>query len=329
MRVVVVGAGAIGSAYAWLLARAGHDVAIVDVRRDHVEAVARDGLVAVLPDGEQAVRVAATTEPEALAPAEFVLVATKSFSTREAAARMGPLLRPRTLVATVQNGLGNDRALADVLGPRVVLPGSTTVAAEPAGPGRVRISKATLASGSTTSLGPPRDAPELLGDVRRLCEELTAAGLPAEALPDVDVVVWRKLALAGSMAPLSAVLGFTIADVIENPAATALLRRLVEEIVAVARATGVDLDLDETWALALATYGSVGPHRASMAVDVAERRPTEIDAMCVEVARLGREHGVPAPVNEVVGELVRAIEHHSGARARPAPEALLAAAASG
>lgn len=308
MKVAIVGAGAIGSTYAWFLARAGHEVAIVDVRRDHVEAIARKGLVAELPGGLEAVRVTAATDPRRLPEAELILVATKSFATEEAARAAAPLAGEATWVATVQNGLGNDRALAGVFGPRRVLPGSTTVAAELAGPGRVRVAASTAAGRSTTSLGPPRGAPELIDCVRALCDELTAAGLPAEALADVDLVIWRKLALAGSMAPLSAVLGLTVADTLANPAAASLLRRLVEEIVAVARACDVGLDLDEVWRLCLATFETVGPHRTSMAVDVAEGRRTEIEAMCVEVARLGRERGVPAPVNEVVGDIVRALE---------------------
>lgn len=312
MRVAVVGAGAIGSTYAWFLARAGHEVAIVDVRRDHVEAVARDGLVAELPGGLEAVRVEAVTDAGQLPVADLVLVATKAFATEEAGLAAVALVGEATRVATVQNGLGNDRTLARVLGPRRVLPGSTTVAAELAGPGHVRVAASTAAGRSTTSLGPPRDAPELLDEVGGLCAELTVAGLPAEAVADVDLVVWRKLALAGSMAPLSAVLGLTVSDTLANPAAASLLRRLVEEIVAVARAGGVALDPDEIWRLCLATFETVGPHRSSMAVDIAEGRRTEIEAMCVEVARLGRELGVPAPVNEVVGEIVRSLELRQG-----------------
>jgi 2-dehydropantoate 2-reductase len=137
---------------------------------------------------------------------------------------------------------------------------------------------------------------------------LTASGLPAVVELDIDLVIWRKLVLASSMGPLSAVLGTTVGGTLRSPPAVDLLRRLIEEIAAVARACGVPLEAGESWALAETTFGSLGDHRASMAVDLAERRRTEIGAMCVEVARLGREHGVPTPVNEVVGELVLALE---------------------
>jgi len=295
VRVGIVGAGAIGCTYGWFLARAGHEVVLVDVREDQIAAIARDGLVAELPDRtEEAVGV-----ETALKPVEVVLVATKSFATEEAARDAWPLLGPETLVTTVQNGLGNVEALQRVFGAERVVPGSTTVAAEPGGLGRVRIAESTMAGRSKTVLGPGLEA---------FASALTAAGLPAPIDPEVELVIWRKLVLAGSMGPLSAALGLTVGATFRNEPARALLRRLIGETAAVARACGVPLADEDAWALAEATFPSLGDHRASIAVDIAEGRRTEIDAMCVEVARLGREHDVPAPVNEVVGELVRALE---------------------
>jgi 2-dehydropantoate 2-reductase len=307
MKVAVIGAGAIGSTYAWFLARVGHDVVIVDVRADHVEATARDGLTAELPDRQETVKVQAATDSSTVGRVDFVLIATKSYANEDAARAAVPLLGDSTLVATVQNGLGNDRVLASVIGRQRVLPGSTTVAAMPGGPGRVVIPSSTATGRSLTSLAPPRDAPELLDRVGVIAAELSAAGLPAEARPDVDVLIWRKLAVAASMAPLSAILRFTVAETLANASAAALLRRLVEEVVAVGRACRVELELEEIWQHATAIFESVGPHYASMAVDVMAGRRTEIEAMSVEVARLGREHGVAAPVSDVLGALVLAL----------------------
>ena len=83
---------------------------------------------------------------------------------------------------------------------------------------------------------------------------------------------------------------------------------MFEEIVAVAHATGVPLDEEAAWEHALTTFREVGPHTTSMAADVLAHRRTEIDAFCGEVARLGAEHGVPTPVNWVVGNALKAVE---------------------
>ncbi len=309
MKVAIIGAGAIGSTYAWRLARAGHDVGVVDIWREHLDAVAREGLVAELPDGSaDAVRVAAVEDASRLGVADLVIVATKSFATVEAGRSAALCAGAETWVGTVQNGLGNDAKLAAVLGVDRVLPGSTTVGAEMAGPGRVRPNRGVVAGQSMTSFGRPRSEAAVPDAVHAICRELGAAGLPAEALEDVDLVVWRKLCLAGSMAPVAAVLRSTVGGVMENEAARGLLRRLIAEIVAVGQAGGVALEGDEIWGHASEVFATVGHHPPSMAVDVAQGRRTEIDAFCVEVARLGAEHGVPTPVNDVVGELIRALE---------------------
>ena len=309
MRIGIVGAGAIGGTYAWFLARAGHEVALLDIRGDHVEAVRADGLVALLPDGsEEAVAVAISSVGAELAPAPIVMVATKAYSTEDAVRGAAGLVGPETILTTVQNGLGNDRAIARVVGEARVAPGSTTVAAEGRPPGKVLVGASVLGGHSHTVVGKPRGVAEIPVAVSDFAAALSGAGLPAEVVESADLVIWRKLVLAGSMGPLSAALQMTVAGVMENPPARALLFRLVDEIAAVATATGVPLDATECRTLCENTFGPLGHHRASMTVDVAEGRRTEIDAMCVEVACLGREHGVPAPVNEVVGEMIRALE---------------------
>ena len=137
---------------------------------------------------------------------------------------------------------------------------------------------------------------------------MTAAGLTTEALDSADLVIWTKLALAGPMGPVTALLRRTVSDVADDEHAFALVRAMFEEIVAVAHATGVPLDEREAWEHAQKTFREVGPHTTSMAADVLAHRRTEIDAFCGEVARLGAEHGVPTPVNWVVGNALKAVE---------------------
>ena len=189
-----------------------------------------------------------------------------------------------------------------MIGPARVVPGTTTVGAEQSGPGVVTMSLATAARTSVTHLGPPRTGQPLPDEVKEIAATLTAAGLPTEALDSADVVIWTKLALAGPMGPVTALLRRTVRDVTADEHSYALVRAMFEEIVAVAHATGVPLDAEAAWAHALTTFREVGPHTTSMAADVLARRRTEIDAFCGEVTRLGAENGVPTPVNWVVGQ---------------------------
>ena len=309
MKIAVLGAGAMGSVFGGHLALAGHDVTLVDTWREHMEAVAAHGLDLRTPQGESVVvPLRAIHEPSRLEPVELVIVLTKTFAGAEALRSIARAVGPETWVATVQNGLGNDRRLAEVIGPERVVPGTTTVGAEQQGPGATTMSLATAARTSVTHLGPPRGAASLPAAVVEIAAVLTAAGLPTEALDSADVVIWTKLALAGPMGPVSALLRRTVRDVAENEHSLALIRSLFDEIVAVAHATGVPLDRDAVWAHALRTFDEVGPHTTSMAADVLAHRRTEIDAFCGEVARIGAEQGVPAPVNRAVWQALKAIE---------------------
>ncbi len=307
MRIAVMGAGAMGSAFGGYLALAGHDVTLVDVRRECVDAVNDRGLLLRLPGGEERqVALSAATDPSGLAHLDLVIVLTKAFATADAARSLKGVVGAATWVVTLQNGIGNDRALAAVLGAERVVGGTTTVGAEQTEPGTTTVAPSTASGDTVTYLGTPPGAAG--GEVTRVAEVLTAAGLPAVVLPSAEEAVWTKVALAAPMASISAVLGWTVADVYRNPHTRQLLRTLFDEIMAVAAARRVLVDPDTVWGYCEHTWQTVGPHMTSMAVDVRRGRRTEIDALNLEVARLGEAAGVPAPANRSLGLLVQALE---------------------
>ena len=309
MRTAILGAGAMGSVFGAHLALAGHDVTLVDVWQEHMEAVAGTGLELRTPDGSAlVVQMSAIHDPSLLGPVDLVIVLTKAFACADAIRSIAHALAPETWVVTLQNGLGNDRRLAAVIGPERVVPGTTTVGAEQRAPGVVTMSRATAAGTAVTHVGPPRTAAGMPAGVAAVAAALTGAGLPCEALESADVVIWTKLALAGPMGPVSALLRRSVRDVAENDHSLCLLRALFDEIVQVAAATGVTLDRDAVWAHAMSTFAATGHHTTSMAADVLARRRTEIDAFCGEVTRLGDEHGVPVHVNRAVWQALKAIE---------------------
>lgn len=217
-------------------------------------------------------------------------------------------VRDDTWVATVQNGLGNDRLLGEVFKPDQVIPGTTTVGAEQHAPGTTLMSPGTAAGQSLTQLGPPRGATSVPDGVRELARALTDAGLPTEVSDSADVVIWTKVALASSVGSLTAIMRRTIADVLDDAHSYELLSELFDEIVAVAHAAGAPLDRAAVWQHALRTWRSVGAHVTSMAADVVAGRRTEVDTWCLEVARIGAELGVPTPVTSTVGRLIKALE---------------------
>ncbi len=310
MRWAIVGSGAMGSVYGGHLALAGHDVTLVDVRDDHLRAIREHGLVMNRPgEGPVTVQVPVMAQPARdLTDVDVAIFLCKGFDTVAAAEGVKHALGPRSWAITVQNGLGNDKALASVLGVDRVVPGTTTVGAMTDGPGVVTMSPGTAQGTSLTHMGPPRSADGVPPELADVAAELTAAGLPAKADESADVVIWTKLAMAASMGSLTAILRRTVKDVWDDPHGRAVFGDLFDEILAVAAAEGVPLDRDAVWEHCAFTYDNVGHHATSMAADVVAGRRTETDTMALAVAELGARHGIPTPVIATIGRLVKTLE---------------------
>lgn len=314
-RVLVVGAGAMGSAIGALMAEADTDVTLFDIDAAHMAAIDASGLTIRHSDDATAThRVSlATTDPDAVGPADVVLVMTKSWATTDAVRAVRHAIGDATWVVSAQNGIGNGPRMAAAVPESQVMAGTTTVGSTVIEPGLVNVTATVTEGSSLTQFGLPATCPEPAA-AQIVADVFTNAGLRAEVLPDVDRVVWTKAAMAGTAGCLTAVAQLTIGDMVASPEAMETWRAMIDELFAVATAEGVELDQDAVAEHALTTYRTVGAHWSSMAVDIRERRRTEVDALCGEVARLGRLHGIPTPVNDTVTNLMRAIEHSWGDR---------------
>lgn len=313
MRVLIVGAGAMGSMFGGLLEQSGNHVTLLDPNTDHIDTVKANGLRLLYPDGTvQFSQVEATTSAFGIGPVDLVLVSTKSFSTRVAVSAVANSISDSTMVLTVQNGLGNDQILSEVVGPEKVLAGTTTAGAKIIEPGMTQLSPITADGKSLTEFSfistldnPPHSA---LQHAELIAAVLTASGLPARLATSVSIVVWTKLCLAATAAPLTAILRCTVEDLINTPSLQRIMRDVFDEIVSVAHAEGVHLDTDTVWHHLMSVFYAVGPHLTSMAVDISLGRQTEIDSMSIEISRRGSCHGIKTPLNDAIGRLIMAIQ---------------------
>ncbi len=298
MRIGIVGAGAIGLTLAAALA-AAHDVVVLARRDEVVQAIARDGIALV--DAGGAVRraaVRATADPRAFADRDAVLVAVKAFATRAALAPLRGVLAAHALVVSVQNGLDNAaEALAALPGARVVA-GSTMQGAIGLGPGRVQpIGRGATVFARDAGAAPSSD---------ELAAAFAAAGLDAQVVDDIALVLWRKLVVNAAINPLGALARRTNGAVGSDPDLVPLARALVAEAAAVAAAEGVTID--DPWGLLEAASRATAPNRTSMLQDLDAGRPTEIEAISGAIARRAAAHGIAVPLTQTVAHLVRARE---------------------
>lgn len=302
MNITVIGAGAMGSLFGALLAEAGQTVTLLDIRRDHVDAVNTNGLSIEKAGVRRMVRMQATTEPERIATTDLSMVFVKSTHTAAAAETAARLSGKTGLVLTLQNGMGNADTLAKTLDPSQVVAGTTSHGATFLGPGAIRhAGEGDTIIGSWSTAGRT--------GVERLAEVFRQANIATRVVDDVRTVLWAKLLINVGINAITALTGIKNGQILELEASRQLCCAAVEEAMAVARAQGIAVDgdpVEKVFQVAAAT----GPNRSSMGQDVDNRRLTEIAAINGFIVRIAEMAGVPVPVNRTLTALVETLQAH-------------------
>ena len=304
-RVAVMGAGAVGSFYGAMLARAGHEVTLIG-RPAHVQAVQRDGLRLEMAQQTYTVRLQASSDPAAIAGAELVLCCVKSGDTEAAARQMAPHLADTTLLMSLQNGVDNAETLARLL-PCRVIPAVVYVAVALGGPGVVRhFGRGDLAIGAMPG-GTQSSVPEW-PTLQTLVDFFAAAQVPVRIVPDVAVELWAKLLVNCAYNAISALAQMPYETLAARPDIVQLQHDVVSEVIAVAAAAGVTLPLDASLQAVARIAAGMPQQLSSTAQDMARKKPSEIDHLNGYIARRGRELGVSTPVNRTLHALVKLVE---------------------
>jgi 2-dehydropantoate 2-reductase len=301
VRLCVVGCGAVGSLFAANLAQLDDvEVWAYDLAEEHVRAINEHGL-RLSGAGDVVGRPRATADASELPACDFGIVATKAMHTGAAIAATAHAFADGA-VASVQNGIGNEEAIAEHVGR--VIRGTTFPAGRIVAPGHVQWD----VKGDTT-LGPFEPSPARMDEVVRLADACTRAGLPTTAVADARGPQWRKVIFNAATNPVGALTGLTHGRVCENATLRRLVSGLVDEGKAVAAVQGIQLDADPEELIDHAARPDVAyDHKASMLQDVEARRQTEIEYLNGGIARFGREHGVPTPLNEAIAALIEGVE---------------------
>lgn len=306
-RVVVIGAGAMGTLFAGLIARSGRQTVLVDVDRDRLARIEADGVRIVDATGSWTVPVATATADELDARYDLAIIFTKSAHTRAAASSLAHLAERGALALTLQNGLGNPEAIAETFPAERVLKGVAFLPADIGADGAVRTS-----AHLPLALGPLQT--EGAGAARDVAAMLAECGFAARASDEIDVEIWRKLAFNVALNTLGAALGMTNGELDTDPGRR-LATQIVEEVVATAQGLGIPVEpaevLDEVDGALVHHAG----HEASMLQDVRAGRRTEIDALAGAVCERAAAIGVETPATRVMADLVRLVEARGAADA--------------
>ena len=305
--IAVYGAGAVGCFFGAKLAEAGHAVRLI-ARPPHVAAIRADGLRFESAAGTRFVPMTATSDiDEGLAGADLVLVCVKTPDTEEAGRVIADRLGTGAVVVSLQNGVDNAERLwrgggIDALAAVVY------VATSMPGPGHLRhAGRGDLVIGD---YGPARAGRvREPGRAMRIAALFEGAGVPCPASADVRVELWVKLIVNCAFNAISALTRSRYGPMIADERIRVLMREVIGEAVAVARAEGIAVpDVDAQFAGAMAIGEAMAPATSSTAQDLSRGRRTEIDALNGYVAERGRALGVPTPANQALHALVRLAE---------------------
>jgi 2-dehydropantoate 2-reductase len=303
MKIAILGAGAMGSVVGGALAKAGNDVSFIEVAQPVIDAINSRGLVVEDKAGaRETIPTRATSNPSTVGPVDLLVVFVKCYHTEAAVRNALPLIGPATIVLSLQNGWGNGPRIAGIVGQEKLLLGVSYHSATVSAPGHVlHVGK------GMTFIGEPNGA--VTERLERTAAVFQNAGLEVTTRSQVIKEIWSKLALNACTLPTSSLLRFYAPQLVQHDSMLLLMRELLEEVVAVARAQNIALELDERWEAITGLLKRCAPTaKSSMLQDVEQSRATEIDVINGAIVEAGRGLNIATPYNNAMLWMVKSLE---------------------
>jgi len=294
MRIAVFGAGGVGGYFGGRLAQAGEDVVFI-ARGDHLKAMLTHGLRVDSVKGDFMLKpVKATDDPVQAGIVDVILVGVKAWQVTNAAEAMRQMVGPETFVLPLQNGLEAPTQLAAVLGDQHVLGGLCGLSTFIVGPGHIRHAGAEPFVRFGELDNRPSDR------VKRLQKVFERAGVIAKIPQDIQVALWMKFLFITAWGGVGAVTRTPLGVWRSLPETRQMAESALQEITIVAQARDITLP-ENAMPMTMNSYDSLPPDiTSSMQRDIAEGRPSELDAQIGAVVRFGKDADVATPLHRLI-----------------------------
>ena len=294
--ILIVGTGALASLFAARLSQAGYSITMLGSWKAGLEALQKDGVRLLDSEGnEHRFPVHVIDDPRQGRDIQHALVLVKAWQTEHIAEQLREFMTDDGLAVTLQNGLGNRETLARSLGWNRVALGVTTTGATLLGPGLVR-------EGGEGIISIERHP--ALGLIE---EALRSAKFNVNLVEDAQSLVWGKLVINTAINPLTAILRVPNGKLLELPSAREMMKALATETAQVAEVEKVQLPFPDPVAAAEDVARRTAANHSSMLQDVLRGAPTEIDAICGAVVKVGEKHDIETPINWACWKLIKAL----------------------
>jgi 2-dehydropantoate 2-reductase len=300
VKIAVMGAGAVGGYFGALLHRGGLDVTFI-ARGRHLEAIRSQGLQIKSPRGDFTVRANATSDPKEIGPVGLILFCVKSYDTEAATRQCLPMVGGETVILSLQNGVDNEERIAAIVGEDKVLGGVAYIGAGIVAPGVIdHTAEGRIVFGEMSGGLSERG--------RRLEQTFRDAGVPAEVSSNIQAILWGKLVWNAAFNALNTLVGGEVDVLVRRPETRTLAKRVMEEVRAVAVASGVLLPDDLVERLLKWTDTAAIAMKTSTRQDLEAGKKLEVDALNGVVIRKGQAAGVPTPHNFTLYALLKAVD---------------------
>ena len=297
LNISIFGVGAMGTLFGSRLSSVAN-VTLFGNWPAQIEALQRDGLTIIQPDGRQShYNLSVTNDLNQMPPADVALILVKSHQTARAVRQAANILRPDGVAITLQNGLGNLEKLAEAVGSHRATLGVTAQGATVLAPGHLR-----HAGEGPTHLALVPGLEKQLRDVANLFNK---AGLETSLVDNANSLVWGKLAINAGINPLTALLEVPNGALAEKEPWRQIMAAAADEVAQIAAAQGIQLPFKDAAQRTAEVSQATAKNHSSMLQDMSRKAPTEIDAITGAVVRFGQRLGIPTPVNEFLLGLIK------------------------
>lgn len=300
MKVLVMGAGAVGAYFGARMRASGEDV-VLCARGENLRAIREHGLDIQSIRGDLRIEVTATDNPRDFAPYDLILFCVKAYDTDTAAQAISGCLNPGGAILTLQNGVENEVKLAAIFGRDAVMGGNARVGVEMVAPGRI----VHLSSGHI-------DFGELDGHetdrVAKIAAMFQRARILGEVSADIMTARWDKLIWNGALNTVATLTRRRVGEILDDPEGLKLLRTLMQEIVNVARAEGAKISDDRIDAYIAHSQKNLRALKTSTQQDLERGKSLEYEALSGAVVRAARRNGISVPAVETVYALLRLLD---------------------
>ena len=299
--IMVVGAGSVGGFFGAHLAKNNPSVSFL-LRPPTLSAIQRNGLTIRSASGTFTVRPPVAADPRELPSPDVIVLAVKAYDLDGVLDQLMPVINEQTVLLTLQNGVDTEDRILKKMGRDCVVGGVAYIYSKIVEPGVIEhYKRGAVAIGELMGHESPR--------VRAIADVFQQAGIPCQLVPDVRRTKWEKMCWNCVFNPITVLIDDKVAKALDHPQMIETIRQIVEEVAAVSAACKVPLSGDMAAKVVRWTQEIRDIH-TSMYDDWKAGRPTEIDFLNGYIARVGRERGIPTPLNEALTVMIKVITEH-------------------